>query len=781
MTTQAYGKYLVVRLLGRGGMAEVYQASDPVLDRRVAIKVIHSHLACEEGFNERFHHEAKLVASLRHPHIIQLYDYDVANGQPFMVMEFLEGRSLKERLDELRAKNEKMSMEEALKLLKAIGSALDYAHSLGAVHRDIKPANILFTSRDEPVLTDFGIAKMLSGFTHLTMTGSVVGSPAYMSPEQAMGKPVDSRSDLYSLGCVFYEMVTGKPPFEGDSPTAVMLQHVNAAPRRPSELNDKLSPAVEVVLLKALAKDPKDRFATAAELVRSVETALGGQVGAPSPAAAFAADATIIQKPDDATVVSKPVAAKATPEVAAEATVAGPAVAPPEAQAAGAKEVASDATVVTPSEVGVAVRGQKKPPAKRQVELGAVPEKEEGPGPTVPPLPREKPETGVFRKKGEKKSPVLIIAGVVIVAALAVGGFLVLGKGGSGDGNNSSGQPVITSLTAVTNTATPGGKVQIECVATDPQNQAITFQWTSDGGSFVNPSGNVVEWVAPAQTGTYNITATVANPKNVTAKQSLSISVSGARGPKIDSVVVRPDAVAPGKTAEVTCTASLPDGGTLDSSSYSWSADGGQIVGFGSKVTYAAPAQPGTYHIKVSVSDGKGGQADGAANVTVGGDQLKASVKATSNQTGTVFSDGKTDARTFVGDSQTDTSARAYFTFDIFPYAKRTITNATLTFQSKGVSGDPFTAQNLGGLYFEVVNFGQNAPAAKDFDAIGASPIPLSYHPLTQVDVTSQIMSATQSSERVFQVRLRFSNRSNNNATADSVEFSDAVLNISYK
>lgn len=266
MGDQSFGKYITTRVLGRGGMATVYEARDPMLDRRVAIKVIHPHLASETGFGERFRREARLVASLRHPHIVQLYDYDVENGQPFMVMESLDGGSLKDRLAGLRAQGETMPLDEIERVLSALASALDYAHVRGAIHRDIKPSNVLFTPTGEPVLTDFGIAKILSDTVQFTLTGGVVGTPAYMAPEQASNGVMDARTDLYSLGVVLYEMATGRIPFEGDSPTAVMLQHLTEPPPPPRQFNSGLPQAVEAVILKALAKDPNERFASAGEM-----------------------------------------------------------------------------------------------------------------------------------------------------------------------------------------------------------------------------------------------------------------------------------------------------------------------------------------------------------------------------------------------------------------------------------------------------------------------------------------------------------------------------------
>ena len=244
MAAQTFGKYIVTRRLGRGGMAEVYLARDPVLERNVAIKVIYPHLSADPGFGERFCREAKVVASLRHAHIVSLYDFDVLNDQPFMVLEYLSGGTLKDRLAALHKQGKMMSLAEIARILDPLANALDYAHARGAVHRDVKPANILFTANGEPVLTDFGISKLLGESAQISASGSVIGSPAYMSPEQAASKPVDARSDQYSLGIVLYEMATGRVPFQGDSPTAVLLQHLNDPPPPPRQFNASISEQV---------------------------------------------------------------------------------------------------------------------------------------------------------------------------------------------------------------------------------------------------------------------------------------------------------------------------------------------------------------------------------------------------------------------------------------------------------------------------------------------------------------------------------------------------------
>ncbi len=313
--SQSFGRYLVTRRLGRGGMAEVYEANDPLLNRQVAIKVIYAHLASQEGFDQRFRREAQLVASLRHPHIVQLYDFGIENEQPFMVMEFLNGGTLQDRLAQWRSRGAVMPLAETARLLTKLASALDYAHERDAIHRDIKSSNIMFTAEGEPVLTDFGIAKMLSDAAQLSATGSVMGSPAYMAPEQAAGQPVDARSDLYALGIVLYEMVCGRVPFQADSPTAVMMQHITQPPPPPRQFNPQLPAAAEAVIQKALAKDPAARFSRVSEMATAFQTAVTSSettrvnaMFALDPAATLVAD-----EPTTPPAAAAPLASRTTP------------------------------------------------------------------------------------------------------------------------------------------------------------------------------------------------------------------------------------------------------------------------------------------------------------------------------------------------------------------------------------------------------------------------------------------------------------------------------------
>lgn len=271
---QFLGKYQLLNPLGRGGMARVYRAYHPQLDRYVAIKVLRSDLVDTGDFLARFQREARAVANLRHPHIVQVYDFDVAElGEDtlyYMVMELLEGDSLKSRLQAYRARNARMPLEESLRVLLDVLQGLEYAHGEGVIHRDIKPANILLSRRGQAVLGDFGIAQIVGGTRH-TAVDALLGTVAYVAPEQGLEGHSDARSDLYSLGIVLYELLTQHPPFDADTPLAVLLRHVND----PLPLPDAppLPPPLEGVLLKALAKRPEERYQHAGEMTDALHRA----------------------------------------------------------------------------------------------------------------------------------------------------------------------------------------------------------------------------------------------------------------------------------------------------------------------------------------------------------------------------------------------------------------------------------------------------------------------------------------------------------------------------
>lgn len=259
--------------LGRGGMAQVYRGYHPQLDRYVALKVLRSDLVEQDEFLARFKREAHAVSGLRHPNIVQVFDFDVQDGQHYMVMELLEGDTLRARLNEYRVRSERMPLPEILRILVEVLGGLEYAHKEGIIHRDIKPANIMLTKRGQAVLTDFGIAQIV-GSTQYTVSGALMGTLNYMAPEQGFKGTCDERSDIYSLGIVFYEMLTGYTPFDADTPLAILMKHLNDPLPLPSQVDPSLPRELEHIVLKALAKDPDDRYQHAGEMTAAIQQAM---------------------------------------------------------------------------------------------------------------------------------------------------------------------------------------------------------------------------------------------------------------------------------------------------------------------------------------------------------------------------------------------------------------------------------------------------------------------------------------------------------------------------
>ena len=282
------GRYEVGELVGRGGMAEVHIGHDTRLGRTVAIKVLRSDLARDPSFLVRFRREAQSAAALNHPAVVAVYDtgediHQNASGEdvhvPFIVMEYVEGHTVRDILTDGAA----VPIEEAVEITVGVLSALEYSHHAGIVHRDIKPANVMITPTGAVKVMDFGIARaMADSAATMTQTHAVIGTAQYLSPEQARGEQVDTRSDLYSTGCMLFELLTGRPPFQGDSPVAVAYQHVGQEPQRPSEVATDVPDVLDRITLKALTKDREQRYSTAAEFRSDLESAMrGGQISAP--------------------------------------------------------------------------------------------------------------------------------------------------------------------------------------------------------------------------------------------------------------------------------------------------------------------------------------------------------------------------------------------------------------------------------------------------------------------------------------------------------------------
>ena len=256
MIPEKIGRYQVEDELGRGGMATVYRARDPIAERDVAIKVLPPEMLHDPQFKVRFEREAKVIARLEHPAIVPVYDFGEDAGLPYFVMRYMTGGSLSERL-----KEGPLSVPEASRLLARLAPALDSAHAKGIIHRDLKPGNILFDEYGEPYISDFGIAKITESQSSMTGSG-IVGTPAYMSPEQAQGGTVDNRSDIYGLGVILFEALTGQQPYSGDTPMSVVVKHITDPVPHILDVKPDLPLGVDKVIGKALAKDKNERFAT---------------------------------------------------------------------------------------------------------------------------------------------------------------------------------------------------------------------------------------------------------------------------------------------------------------------------------------------------------------------------------------------------------------------------------------------------------------------------------------------------------------------------------------
>jgi tetratricopeptide (TPR) repeat protein len=298
------GAYRIVEQLGSGGMATVFKAFHPALDRYVAIKVVHPVFKGNTNFLARFQREARVVAKLDHANIVPVYDFNEHEGSPYLVMRFIEGETLKARLDRGR-----LSLSEIFHVIRPMGDALGYAHDQGVLHRDIKPSNVLLRQDRKVFLSDFGLARIMEAGESSLTRDAMIGTPHYIAPEQALGQSaLDARTDIYSFGVVLYELFTGRVPFQADTPYAVIHDHIYSPLPLPTTINPNLPPALEQVLLKALAKNPDDRYSTAAKLVTATEkafTAVAPPPPTPHVSAPTAAVAPAIESAQGPTAVER--------------------------------------------------------------------------------------------------------------------------------------------------------------------------------------------------------------------------------------------------------------------------------------------------------------------------------------------------------------------------------------------------------------------------------------------------------------------------------------------
>lgn len=396
MSTKWIGKklsnrYLIEELLGQGGMSAVYKASDPNLKRVVAVKMIHTHLSSNPDFVTRFEEEAAAVAQLRHPGIIQVYDFNRDDDVYYMVLEFVPGETIQAHLKRLNDSNRRLSPKNAMEYMANVCDAVDYAHQRGMIHRDIKPANLMLNTMGQVILMDFGIAKIVGSQRH-TATGAVVGTAMYMSPEQIKGEQPDRRTDIYSLGVTLFEMVSGRPPFEADSAMTLMMMHMNDPVPNARTLNPEIPDALVAVINKALAKNPDQRYQTAAQMAAALRNAMTQlDASSPAPIATMIDESPLTSAGPGATMVEAPDHARGT------IVESGP----------------------MPSPQGTIVESSPMSPVSSQVSGTSID------GSAVKPKASSSPAAPA--KKGGLALPV-IIGGVVVLACLVVGGIFAASR-----------------------------------------------------------------------------------------------------------------------------------------------------------------------------------------------------------------------------------------------------------------------------------------------------------------------------------------------------------------
>ncbi|NUS14174.1 MAG: protein kinase, partial [Streptomyces sp.] len=476
------GRYVLRNLLGQGGMASVHLAHDTVLDRPVAVKTLHTNLGHEQSFRERFRREAQSVAKLNHTNIVSVFDSgeDTIDGQvvPYIVMEYVEGQPLGDVLAADIAQHGAMPADKALKIVGDVLAALAVSHEMGLVHRDIKPGNVMITRRGVVKVMDFGIARaMQSGVTSMTQTGMVVGTPQYLSPEQALGRGVDERSDLYSVGCMLFELLTGRLPFDADSPLAMAYQHVQETPPAPSGYNRALTPAIDALVARALRKNPAERFPTADAMHDETDRVLAATAGNTMPllsgetatgnrgegvaASVFPSAQGPVQSPPPQ--LHTPYAPTPAPQ-----SPYGPSTPPPSAY--GYPQQAAAPTPPPSTAYGVGA-----PPSMQNV-----PQQHMGGGHGGGGMRPGAPGGG-----GKRNTPLIVGAAVAVVAVVVVISVILAMNGGGGD---PTGDPTDSPTVTSSGSSTPSPTSTASDVVMGDQSRTIeSSECTKAHNDLINP------------------------------------------------------------------------------------------------------------------------------------------------------------------------------------------------------------------------------------------------------------------------------------------------------
>ena len=441
---ETLGNYKVEKTIGRGRMAEVYLATHRDKGYPVAIKVVHSHLMSDKSFLNRFEREAQVLTQLEHPHIVYVYEYKASREIAYLVMEYLQAGTLGDKLKAYTGQGEKFPMSEALQIMEPVASAVDYAHEHDLVHSDLKPANILFRDNGDPVLTDFGLAFLLD-HPHLNASKTITGTPAYLSPEQAEGQPGDARSDIYTLGIILYELLTGYPPFQGNH-ISVVMKHISETPPSLRTLGCYVPKQVEDVIMKALEKEPHQRYQSAQVLLRSLREAF---------------EKTIPEE-----LPKEEVGAKAVAETVEASAEAEPILETETELAPAQAEVAAFATPLVSGEV-LAAREQAAEAPARATRRGSTPAGTGGATARPAPVRRKKAKTNWLT--------VLAVVGVLAIVIACVGAITLFIQNNdvaaAGTPKFAPGQRVVISIpgqegTSVYNGCPPWG---VHGIATDGQ------------------------------------------------------------------------------------------------------------------------------------------------------------------------------------------------------------------------------------------------------------------------------------------------------------------------